>query len=232
MEIQGPRQPPCVTYVALEGIDGSGKSTVANMVAERLCVGRSRAVRFSYLGRRDHTLGRFLQRTFHSPRLPFHAHLLNALPALKMILYQHNAFMNWRSIVVAGPPWSRSMDRLFVVGDRSIASLLINFDRAFGGRRASERAIRLLNKLPVPSDVVYLDVSPEVALGRLLRRGAALEANETAAELACSRATYEEVLFGRPLWFAPRVHRLDGSLPIDDVAADVTTIASNVARGG
>lgn len=210
-------------YVAVEGIDGSGKSSAACAVEEGLQRQGRRVVRFEYLGRRDHMLGRFLQWTFHSQRLTMSAHVLNAVPAAKMLLYQRNAVVNWHIVLNSGHGLRPACDPI-VVGDRSIVSLLVNFPEALGERRWAELALKILPRLPLPSDIFYLDVSPQVAWDRLVSRGAPLEANETTAELAQSRAIYEDLLFARPLWFMPRVHRIDGTLPRDDVVVAMTSI--------
>ena len=208
-------------YIAIEGIDGSGKSRLATTLTDRCCAAGMSAFCFRYLERGDHTLGHLLRRTFYVEPLPLRAHVLNAVPALKMMLFQANAVGNWRTSVKG---IRRNQEPLFVIGDRSVVSLLVKFGDAFGGRRPREIATRLLNVLPLPTDILYLDIMPDLARSRLENRGVPQEATETAAELAQFRSTYEDVLFSRPVWFAPRVHRLDGSMPTDDLADDALKI--------
>jgi thymidylate kinase len=204
--------PPADLYLAFEGIDGSGKSVVSRAIVEMLRESGIEAAHFACLARGEHTLGRFLRRTFYVEPLPLRARILNAIPAAKLLLFQRNAVANWRTEVSSNEP-------SVFIGDRSIASLLINFGSAFGNRAATEVAIRWMNTLPLPADILYLDVTPETATRRLEARGLALDLNETPAGLTASRQLYEEIIFRHPLWYRPRIHRIDAELPLPDVVA-------------
>jgi thymidylate kinase len=171
-----------VTYVAIEGIDGSGKSSVARAIEDWRKRSSACVARVEYLARLDQMLGRFLQHTFHAESHPRRARVLNAFPAAKMLLYGWNATKNWRDATCHDE--NAPMDRLLAVGDRSIVSLMVNFEGAFGSRCMTELAVRCLNAVPLPSDIIYLDILSEVAHERLRSRGLPLEANETVAELA------------------------------------------------
>lgn len=218
------------THVAVEGVDGSGKSSVVRAIENRWNSSGVCVARVEYLGRRDHMLGQFLQHAFHAEPHPRRARVLNGLPPVKMMLYAWNAAKNWRDATCHDKN-ARPTDRLLAIGDRSIVSLMVNFEGAFGSRFATELAARWLNAVTLPSDILYLDIPSAVAQERLRSRGFSLEANETVAELERSLTLYEELLFTRPLWFQPRVHRIDATLPLNTVVDRVIATIEKALGG-
>jgi thymidylate kinase len=203
-----------VRYVAIEGIDGSGKSSVVTATVSRLRSLGIPAHDFAYMALNDWGIGRQLHRCFMNPA-SLRAWLLERVQPFKLLLFQCNAAARWRRLL-AGVERDAVM-----IGDRSIVSLLIFFAAAYGGGARLRAAVRSANVTPVPSDVVYLDLAPATALERIRLRGPT-DFNEDIDALDRAASLYEQHL--QQLWFRPQIHRLDASEPVDQLARRVAAI--------
>ena len=171
-------------HVALEGIDGCGKSTTVERVAGRLAELNCRCSVVRYT---DKTIGigrliRTLYDTSADRVYPLRR-LLWRLRALQAVLYATNGRMNlrranWRSDVVLA-------DRSVVCSYASHLGLV------------PEWILNLVESRRLPDVAVFLDVVPEEAFRRLCNRGVP-GYEEDLDSLRLFRAQYEEVMANPP----------------------------------
>jgi len=205
-------------YVALEGIDGSGKSEVARRVASALRAQGHRVGVLAYMGRGRSAIGMFIERhLFQVGGRSGLGRLLDRLPTVKLLLFQVNAFANWRAVVRAA---SQGASDQIVIGDRSVVSAGVIFPAPWRRRALTSTLLRVTTLTPTPTEIVYLDLAPEAALERICMRGVPL-ANESLTALSAAAQTYESVLAPGSWWFEFRTTIVDASRPIDDVVVDV-----------
>ena len=97
-------------YIAFEGIDGCGKSTLSQALTENLTRIGVRARRLPFMARSDEAFGRFILRTFDARPRPRYGNMLESMEWLKLILFQCNAMENWRATAeTQGIKWTFSL---------------------------------------------------------------------------------------------------------------------------
>ncbi|HVF39332.1 MAG TPA: hypothetical protein VM939_05480, partial [Gemmatimonadaceae bacterium] len=114
-----------VRYVAIEGIDGSGKTEVVRNAAAALGEAAIGAHVFSYMGRGNTAIGRFLDKHLFGAGSSALGRLLDHLPTVKLLLFQFNAGVNWRRLRRFGSGVTASDP--FVLADRSVISAGVLF---------------------------------------------------------------------------------------------------------
>ena len=157
-----------MTWYVVDGMDGSGKSTVAGEIADRL---RSRGRRVMLIGHpnRDTALGRlelkFLQ---GDSKLDV---ILSTLLYIADVLHSLSMMKGRRG---------RAYDDFVFVRYSMAAAYLSD-----GSYRKAYAAIERL--LPVPDVAVLVDVDPDTAIRRIMGRGESLEVFETVERLGTVR---------------------------------------------
>lgn len=152
--------PKRATLIAFEGVDGSGKSTAADLLADRLtAAGTPNTVhRNRSLGPVREALDALAEAEGFRDRLDmFGADTAQFMAAL----------LKWRELLDIAPLLDQP-DHVVVV-DRYLYTHLAL--AAVHGTTNAPRLRRLFGVFPVPDVVVFLDVPPTTAAERVLRRG-------------------------------------------------------------
>lgn len=193
---------PRHTLVALVGIDGSGKTTVAKALAAELR-GRERVRYFENAGGRP-PLNWVARRLGHPDA---HAWLgTGRLEAVEQ-RFRH-------AIMRLAAAWSRLPgDRVAVLDRWTVCQYAAM--RARGGTDSAARTRYAV--LPWPDAVVFLDLPPEVARQRLRARGKDVD---ELAWLQAADAAYRSL----PEW--PSFTVVDADRPLAEVLADVRLVAA------
>jgi dTMP kinase len=183
-----------VFYIAVEGIDGAGKTTQAKIIAEKL---RRRGMRVMLVHEpTDGKIGRLIKDAL-TGRVKMSEEVLALLFAADRLVL--------REKIMA------AKDRgLFVVSDRSVVSSLAYQSVAVGRSRWVYEVNRFAAK---PDIVVYLSISPETAVKRL---GKNLQRYERKTFLTRVGRAYRRVL--RKF---PRVVVVDGEKPVETVSQQI-----------
>ncbi len=157
-----------MAWYVVDGMDGSGKSTAAAMIAERL-ESRGRRVRVMTHPSRDTLIGR--------AELALLRREGRAAMMLSVAFYVLDVL---RSLILTGGRRCRGCDDVVFV--RYIMSVAYLPDGLCG------RAYRVISKvLPMPDAAVLVDVDPGTAMERIRGRGEDLEVFETEERLAAVR---------------------------------------------
>ena len=180
------------TFLAIEGIDGAGKTTVAEHIHRFM---RSEGI--------DCVLTR------EPTRGPIGDVIRHSLGDL--VLHPHQ-----RALLFAADRYGHLVDTIMpaldsgksVVTDRYVYSSL-----AYQGAEGVDIAfLRFINGFaPDPDIVLYLDVPPDIGVSRLQKR----DRFEDSAFLRTVKATFAEIL-------PRHTHHIDAALPLEDVLAAAT----------
>lgn len=190
-------------YIALEGVDGSGKTTVAEALADRLRSDGEHVVVVREPG--GTALGEAVRvLLLDSERLD---------PWAEVFLFAAQRAELAREVVAPALAMGQ-----WVISDRTYYSSIAYQGRARG---LGERAVREINEIGlagvVPDHVFVLDVSPETALPRQHR------ADRIGAE---GHDFQEEVRKGYLALASsdPKVFVLDGALPVAELVAQILEV--------
>jgi thymidylate kinase len=215
-------------YIALEGIDGAGKSEVAEKLAEILGnLGfRCSVHRFTHLG--PGRWGRFMRHLYYPNEPGDWFYLLDSFSLVKVILFWVNARLN-----LAG---TQVDDIDIVIGDRSIFTLYAMFPRCLLLRGLSQHFISLF-KFPVPRHVFFLKINPRHAIERMLATRGSLAPNESLAKLKSTQAEYARILelvAQGSCYDGVEVHAVDAQQPLavvlEEIRMKITTITTMLPR--
>lgn len=190
-------------YIGLEGIDGSGKTTVADALADRLRSGGEDVVLVREPG------GTLLGE------------------AIRGLLLDSESLDDWAEVFlfaaqraelareVVAPALGQGK---WVVSDRTYYSSIAYQGR---GRGLGEQAVREINEIGlagvVPDHIFVLDVSPETALPRQHR----------ADRIGAEGAAFQEEVRKGYLALAgsdPKVVVIDGGLPVDELVDQILEV--------
>lgn len=192
-------------YIALEGVDGSGKSTVARALTDRLAAAGAEAILVREPGGTD--LGEALRALLlDSERLDDWA---------EVFLFAAQRAELAREVIAPALAANR-----WVVSDRTYYSSITYQGRARG---LGEDRVRSINETGldgvVPDHVFVLDVDPGVALqreqakDRIGKGGLEFQAEVRAAYLDLARSD-------------PKVVLLDGALTVDELVTEIMAIVT------
>lgn len=165
-------------FIVFEGLDGSGKTTQAKLLADRL----------SERGRRVHLtaepttgpIGAEL-RHYLAHRLSFDPRVLPYLFAADRADHLYNAESGILAALASG---------VTVICDRYVLSSL-----AYQSTEAARELVETLNRdFPPPDLTVYLDVTPEEGLAAKQRQSHLSEANDTLHKQAAVAREYARAL--------------------------------------
>jgi deoxyadenosine/deoxycytidine kinase len=137
-------------YIAIEGVIGVGKTSLARLLAERLS---------ARLLLEEPDLNPFLEDFYKDPR--------------------RYAFQTQMFFLVSRYQELKEMRQPDLFHDAVVSDYLFQKDRIFANINLSDRELRLYDKIaplleqeiPAPDLVVYLQSSPEVIRSRILKRG-------------------------------------------------------------
>lgn len=204
-------------YAALEGPKGAGKSTVLGIVRRAL---HERGIRIASL---NPTARGFV---LHPLELLYRGFAVDPL-AERVYAYRSNR--------QASLLQSRHVDWDVLLGDRSfITTLATRWHRTevVGERAHFDRCRKLEWAVPLPSDVIYLDVPVETLRRRVESRGRRYGVRDEQVErLAAAREAYSAIRHSRlPELVAITWHLVDGTKPVEQVAADVADLVGRLMR--
>jgi len=201
--------------IVFSGIDGSGKTTVATRLVERL---RSRGVRAEYFyGHRTAYRKRGTHLSFAIAFRSFWRHSGRALPDLRSHRWARGVFalmtlLDYRLVMTRLAKALRP--GVTVVTDRYVADV-IAFLRFLGGGFEPIEGFLLRVSLD-PDATVFFDLEPRVAFGR--------KSEQTLEELERFEAAY------RDLRQIVLMRTVDASRPVDDVVDQVMRILDEGAE--
>lgn len=196
-------------HVAIEGIDGSGKSTAVHAVVDLLRQEGLGVTEVAY-GSKDRMVGRYI-RWLYMPQ-PHRLKLLKAMRGarwLQELLYAFNARLNLARIPAAD----------FVLADRSILSgFASHLDRL------PMWYVSLCEPKHLPHLIVYLDIDESLCQSRVIARGG-VGYEEDLASLKVFRAAYERLLASPPdVIRGCDIARVDGSSSKELVAQRIANL--------
>ena len=199
--------------IAICGLDGSGKTTQARLLEERLAVRRpvyrTRPVTENF--RQDPTLNAFLDHALPDQDL------VDVVPELVLF----SAMDRLRHMRTAMLP--RLREGAVVISDRYVFSSYAWM--VARGIPDLDWVAQLNRYLPAPDLTVYLDIPPELAVTRIRARGDVPRWEELDRDrMAAVRANFLAQEWGR----SPDYHILDGQLPIATIAAEIGRLADTV----
>lgn len=167
-------------YLALEGIDGSGKTTQAQILLEYLRTQGESPQLCRYTSKHN-PFGRLIHKITvpNESALRKHRSDHNLLSSL----YARSGRMNYQSAAKGNPG--------FILGDRCALSVYASFqDRA---------PIKVFPEHP--DHVIFIDISAENAMERLEKRGKALTDDENVERLRVLRGHYHSLMEHPPREF-------------------------------
>ncbi|RMD96030.1 MAG: hypothetical protein D6812_17875 [Deltaproteobacteria bacterium] len=201
-------------FIAIEGLDGSGKSTLVDGLG-------------THLERKGISISRFQPTRPRNPtepveRLYRHFHL-DAFWFSRAFLFAYRsrqAFLetDWQAPVV--------------LGDRSIVTSYVVYRHRFGNRRITEKWVDLLEPhIPSPDIVLYLEVDPHTLEERKTKRGIPRNIDEEGGRPAQMAKAYDEIRTGR--WRIRRLarsrwFRIDASPSKEEVLAQALHVIGSV----
>lgn len=210
--------------IALEGIDGAGKSTVLEAVFTLLGQRGFDVAAFKYTGRRSDLCGRIIKRLYRSQELEFPLSVISKNRPLQELLFAHQARRNLVD-------FQRRNCSEVLLYDRSAITGFAYNGQIFGRNRVSELFVSIAESGLVPDYVLYLDVNPLIALDRIQARREGNTHDERLDVLTQTVANYQALVTGnwKPhairhiKWF-----QINGELPPDQVAKQATEIVLTI----
>jgi thymidylate kinase len=177
-------------HIALEGIDGCGKSTQLLRLTSLLAKAGVNYDVYSYTQKRNSTIRFLIERwrrwCGHGGRpLAFHERLVQEM------LYATNARRNWHHV---------NLNRELIVSDRSILTALAAHRNLIPWTGLSLRFVRCIEwSIPVPHGVILLNIHPDVANARIIMRGNPRNADENLVTAEAMQAMYHRFYEDPPL---------------------------------
>jgi dTMP kinase len=192
-----PTHPGRGILIAIEGIDGAGKTTQVNLLADVL-----RKVGLSVTTSKEPTDGKWgtkIRETANGKRMPVEQEL--------------EAFINDRTEHVETLVWPSLQRGDVVILDRYYYSTL-----AYQGSRGADvKAVQdqMEGLFPIPDAVFLLDIDPALSLYRITQtRGDNANSFEKRTSLVKARQTFNSLQ-------ESRIHKIDGSVSIEAVFGEI-----------
>lgn len=177
-------------FVALEGIDGTGKSLqAAHLVQDAMKYGL-RVGLYSYTRMRNDRVGQVIRTLYGSGTKGQNRAWLAQSRLLKEILYAHQAQRNLQDLGAL-----HHYDLL--ICDRSAITAFIAHPTFFGSSHIATLLITSLEFRAVPHHAIYLHLRPTVALERIAQRSSGVWCDETAERITAMAARYDTLRMKR-----------------------------------
>lgn len=173
----------CV-HIALEGIDGSGKTTQLERLSHSLLLSGVSHTVFRYTDKHSQITSALIER-WRSHCGNGERELSRAERLVQEVLYSVNARHNWRRV-----------DRTakLIVADRSILTAFVSHKELFSRPVFSWYFVRILEAgIRLPDAVILLDTDPRIASERLARRGVGRNADENIRKASMMRESYNSL---------------------------------------
>ena len=177
---------PRPLFVALEGLDGTGKSLQVQQLADAMQTWGKRAGVYRYTAIRDDFWGRTIRSVYKSDTPRRLQRSLSQIRALQESLYAIQAWLNLRDLGDLG-----QYD--VILCDRCAVTAFIAHARMGGSRRLAEWFLSLIEFRFVPHHVIYLRIPLDTALRRVAHRSAAAWKDENVESMERMEATYDEL---------------------------------------
>lgn len=198
--------PEIGVLIAIEGIDGAGKTTQVGLLADTL-----RGANEMVLTSKEPTNGPWgqkIRRSAENGRLP--------------VLEEVEAFIRDREEHVTEKIGPALEEDKIVILDRYFYSTI-----AYQGVRGADTVLldqRMKEIAPVPHMVIVLDLDPQIALERIAKRDQRPNEFENLDNLLAVREEFKRLSSADPI-----IHEVDGSLPRVAVHAVIVQVALNHA---
>lgn len=208
-------------YILVEGLDGSGKTTLAESLATKDWGENTPAREWDSEGRHIQRVLSYIREPDSSVSPATYAKIRQILATgqgqealLGLFLANRIAMQeSWKDTKASGLSEVR-------ISDRSFISTI-----AYQGMKYPVSMLKELHRdLPTaPTHVVYLQIDPRVALSRLESRGIPLESYETLDKLTAIQGLYESALeITRELYPDVQILRIDADQSPQQVFAETT----------
>lgn len=210
-------------HIALEGIDGCGKSTQVKVIISKLSEYNVKHSLYGYTSRENVF--------FKSAIIKWQEYCCNKKRPLRFyerfiqeLLYSSNARYNWNNL-------NREKD--IVIADRSIITAYVAHSKILRSTIASQIIIRITEfGLPVPDYVILYDTDPQIAQERIANRGIPANVDETLEAGSRMRKAFLE--FSRSCIF-PSLKNIewiviDASSTINDVKLSTLKTLDEILR--
>ena len=195
------------SFICFEGLDGSGKSTQAGLLASEL----EKRGRKTFLTAEptDGAIGRLIRQVLR--------HEVMTTPCALALLYaadrNHHLYNEEDGIV------RNIRDGRVVISDRYFYSSI-----AYQGNTADVGYIRTINAYPHPEYVIYIDTPVDVCMARITSRGEGKELFDRTEFLKKVKDSFDSIFTALP----PEVRflRVDGSAPVDEQREKIASFVS------
>jgi len=177
---------PQPLWVALEGLDGTGKSLQVQQLADVARTWGLRVGVYRYTAIRDDAWGRTIQSVYKSDARGWLKRFLSKVRFVQEIMYAVQARLNLRDLGDLG-------EYDLVICDRCAVTAFMAHAHIGGSRRLAEWFLTLFEYRFVPHYVIYLRIPLDTALRRVTHRSAVAWKDENAQFLEQMAATYIEL---------------------------------------
>ena len=199
-------------YIALEGIDGAGKSTQIELLTKHLDKLGIRYRVLHFTKKSDNILGRTILCLYGSPNTPFYSRFFQRFEIIQLILFALNARINFRSQL------KDCNNSQLLIGDRSVITAYVFH-------------YELLKKYPslwkleptiIPNDVLLFEIEPALAFNRIRSRPE-IGHDETLEIIEKLHQRYKRLASEEPVEYFRNIswHIINAERPTEDICIEI-----------